>query len=326
MVTDSVVSIGDGLRREQQHGGALFLVLAVVLFMLGVGVFSYPMVADWLSDMEHTEVIANQNSVVSQQATDQLQVEWDAALAYNENLVSDPVHDPFVAGSRYTRPANYEEILNVNKDGVMGDITIPKINVDLPIYHGIGDEALAKGVGHIVQTALPVGGKGYRSLLTGHRGLPSALLFTRLDELEKGDEFVISVLDKQLVYDVVQIETIRPNEVGRLRPVPGRDLVSLVTCTPYGVNTRRLIVTGERADRLPGQKRASQSRGSKFAELFPKPLWFERLPWIVRLSIFSGGTTMLAILEILMMVIAVRRLMPGVRARHADESRRRSRL
>lgn len=324
MVTDSVVSIGDGLRREQQHGGALFLVLAVVLFMLGVGVFSYPMVADWLSDMEHTEVIANQNSVVSQQATDQLQAEWDAALAYNENLVSDPVHDPFVAGSRYTRPANYEEILNVNKDGVMGGITIPKINVDLPIYHGIGDEALAKGVGHIVQTALPVGGKGYRSLLTGHRGLPSALLFTRLDELEKGDEFVISVLGKQLVYDVVQIETIRPNEVGRLRPVPGRDLVSLVTCTPYGVNTRRLIVTGERVDRLPGQKRLAQAKGAKFE--FPKPLWFERLPWIVRLSMFSGGTTMLAILGMLVAVIVVRRLMPGVRARHADESRRRSRL
>lgn len=143
-------------------------------------------------------------------------------------------------------PDNYQDVLNVDGDGVMGYIEIPKIDVSLPIYHGTSEEALEKGAGHLDVTALPIGGEGNHSVISAHRGLPSAELFTRLDEMEKGDEFYIHVLDKTLAYEVDQIEVILPEELALLQPEDGKDLVTLLTCTPYAVNTHRLLVRGTR--------------------------------------------------------------------------------
>ena len=183
--------------------------------------------------------------------------EWAKAEEYNENLAGDPVHDPFVPGSGYALPDNYLDVLNI--DGVMGRITIPKIGVDLPIYHGTDAETLEKGVGHIESTSLPIGGEYRHAVLTGHRGLPSAELFTRLDELEPGDQFYLHVLDATLAYQVDQILTVEPQELETLVAEPGQDYVTLVTCTPYGINTHRMLVRGTRVPYVPEAEQSTQA-------------------------------------------------------------------
>lgn len=170
-------------------------------------------------------------------------------MDYNENLSGDPVKDPFVRGSGYALPENYDDVLNV--DGVMGYIEIPKIGVKLPIYHGTSEEVLERGAGHIESTALPIGGAYRHSVISGHRGLPSAELFTRLDEMELGDIFFIHVLGQRLAYEVDQITTIEPTELDSIMPIPDRDLVTLLTCTPYGINSHRLLVRGSRTEYVP---------------------------------------------------------------------------
>ena len=228
---------------------------AVVLFLAGAAVFAYPLISSWLAQKNQARVVQTYQAAVEAEDEAALAEQWALAEEYNENLAGDPVHDPFVPGSGYALPENYEQVLNV--DGVMGRITIPKIGVDLPIYHGTGEEVLQKGVGHIESTSLPIGGEYRHAVLTGHRGLPSAELFTRLDELAVGDEFYIHVLDKTLAYQVDQIATVEPDELEQLVAVPGEDYVTLVTCTPYGINTHRLLVRGVRVPYTPGQVQAA---------------------------------------------------------------------
>lgn len=221
----------------------------LALFLGGAAVFFYPTVSNYLNQKNQAEVVQNYEQTVAEQDADQLAEEWAKAEEYNENLAGDPVHDPFVPGSGYALPQNYLDVLNV--DGVMGRITIPKIDVDLPIYHGTDAETLEKGVGHMESTSLPIGGEYRHAVLTGHRGLPSAELFTRLDELEPGDQFYIHVLDATLAYEVDQISTVEPDQLDQLVALPGEDYVTLVTCTPYGVNTQRLLVRGTRVPYVP---------------------------------------------------------------------------
>ena len=223
----------------------LFIGIAIVFFVIGSGVFFYPVVSNYLAQKSQTQVVQNYQDALEGISQEQLQEQWDKAIEYNENLNGDPVHDPFVPGSGYVLPQNYEEVLNV--DGVMCYLEIPKISLKLPVYHGTSEEVLEKGIGHLESTSLPIGGESRFSVLTGHRGLPSAELFTRLDELEVGDYFFIHVLDKTLTYQVDQIEVIEPDQLEKLTVVPGEDLVTLVTCTPYGVNSHRLLVRGVRA-------------------------------------------------------------------------------
>lgn len=220
--------------------------LAVLILLVGVGIFSYPAVSNYLQEKNHTNAINAYNDAVSQETADQLAAEWQKAKTYNENLAGDPVHDPFVPGSGYTLPKNYNSVLNTAGDGMMGYIEIPTIAVNLPIYHSTTEEVLEKGVGHIESTALPIGGSGTHAVLTGHTGLPSAQLFTRLDEVQKGDYFYIHVLDKTLAYRVCDINVVLPDELQNLVAEDGKDYVTLVTCTPYGKNTHRLLVKGER--------------------------------------------------------------------------------
>ena len=170
------------------------------------------------------------------------------AREYNENLAGDPVHDPFVVGSGYALPTNYTSVLNISDDGVMASVEIPKIGVNLPIYHGTSEETLTKGVGHIQSTSLPIGGKSTHSVLTGHTGLPSAELFTKLDLLKENDIFYIHVLDEILTYKVYEIKVILPDEIDELRVVNDDDLLTLVTCTPYGINSHRLLVKARRTE------------------------------------------------------------------------------
>lgn len=242
-------------KEKKQRGGFLAPLLAVLLFVIGAGIFLYPTISNYLAENEQIAVIQDYQEQVENGSTVDLEAEWKKAEIYNENLAGDPVRDPFVPGSGYALPDNYEEVLNVG--GVMGYVEIPKIDVMLPIYHGSSEEVLEKGVGHIESTALPIGGTFRHSVLTGHRGLPSAELFTRLDELAVGDLFFIHVLDKTLAYEVDQIKTVLPTELEDIQAIPDRDLVTLLTCTPYGVNTHRLLVRGTRTEYVPQEEEAA---------------------------------------------------------------------
>lgn len=239
----------------------LFLT-AMIIFMVGAGIFLYPVVSQYLEKQKQKEVIRTYRATVENQDKTAIMQAWEEAEVYNENLTGDPVSDPFIAGSGYVLPDNYENVLNPNGDGVMGYVEIPKISVYLPIYHGTDETVLEKGAGHLEMTALPIGGKNRHSVISAHRGLPGAELFTRLDEVEKGDQFYIHVLDMTLAYEVDQIEIILPEKLAFLSSEENKDRVTLLTCTPYAVNTHRLLVRGER---VPYEKKDNGEEQNKWA-------------------------------------------------------------
>ena len=216
--------------------------------LIGIAIYAYPAVSQYLAKKNQSEVIENYDESIEDLSNEEINEELEKATIYNENLSGDPVHDPFIQGSGYAIPDNYWDVLNLSGDGIMGYIKIPKISVYLPIYHGTDEEILEKGVGHIEQSSLPVGGESTHSVLSAHTGLPSAELFTNLIDLEVGDCFYIYVLDETLKYEVSRINIVLPDDVSTLTIEDGEDLVTLVTCTPYGVNTHRLLVTGTRVE------------------------------------------------------------------------------
>ena len=226
----------------------LLLIISIIFIILGVGIFLYPSISNYLAEKNHINIIRNYDDLIVKIDEEKINEEKEKAKIYNENLSGDPVHDPFVIGSGYALPENYKEVLNVGDDGVMGYVEIPKISVYLPIYHGTSDDVLEKGVGHIQNTSVPIGGKSAHSVLTGHTGLPNAELFTRLDELGIGDIFYIHVLDDVLTYKVFETKVILPDKIDELQILNGKDYITLVTCTPYGVNSHRLLVKAERVE------------------------------------------------------------------------------
>ena len=227
-------------------------ILAVVVVIIGVLVCLYPAISNYVAEKNHQEIIENYTLAVEELDEETVEEELEKATIYNENLSGDPVHDPFLEGSGYALPENYLEVLNMYDDDVMGYIEIPAIDCYLPIYHGTDEETLLKGVGHIEQTSLPVGGTSTHAVLTGHTGLSTSELFTNLIDLEIGDVFYIHILNETLTYKIYETEVIEPDDISKLVIENGRDLVTLVTCTPYGVNSHRLLVKGERAEEEEG--------------------------------------------------------------------------
>ncbi len=236
---------------KNKHKSNKFLLLLAILFLLaGIVIFSYPTVSNALAVKDQVQVIDEYDKTVIQLGDNvDIDNELYKAKIYNDNLSGDPLHDPFIEGSGYALPENYTDVLNIN--GVIGYIKIPKIGVNLPIYHGTSNEVLEKGVGHVETTSFPIGGNTSQSVLTGHRGLPSAKLFTDLDKLSVGDHFYIYVLNQVYTYKIYEIETITPEQIDKIRMQQGRDLVTLVTCTPYAINTHRLLVHAERTEYIP---------------------------------------------------------------------------
>ena len=251
-------------RKKKRNGkktkGVGFLwVTAVLCILLGAGIFLYPFISNYFAEQEQNKVIDVYQAKVEDTSKAEREAMWEEAKLYNENIAGDPVHDPFMVGSGYAIPDNYEEVLDM-EDGVMCYLQIPKLDINLPVYHGTSEEVLKKGIGHLEMTALPIGGENRRAVLTGHRGLPQAELFTRLDEMEVGDEFYIHILDEIHAYQVKEIETVKPEKLQDLTVMPqGEDLVTLVTCTPYGVNTHRLLITGERTEYVPEKEKEAQT-------------------------------------------------------------------
>lgn len=226
-----------------------------ILALIGVLIFMYPSVANWLSQLEQARVIASVGGAEQQETPTQLSDELARAQAYNDDLVGGALLAENARVPQGTGVASgngdYADLLRADADGAMGRLRIPKINVDLPIYHGTDDATLAKGVGHLEGTSLPIGGESQHSVLTAHRGLASSELFTHLDRLAVGDTFTIEVFGQVLTYRVATTEVVEPEDTASLFPEYGKDLVTLVTCTPLGINTHRILVTAERVTPTP---------------------------------------------------------------------------
>ena len=225
------------------------IVLLFILF-IGLSLLLYPTASDYWNSFHQTRAIATYAENVANLDNNQYDQLWEDARAYNQAL-------PFRSNPYYLseeQKAQYESLLDVSGLGVMGYIEIPEIDVSLPIYHGTEESVLQVAVGHLDWTSLPVGGESTHCVLSGHRGLPSAKLFTNLDKLREGDTFLLRILDEVLTYEVDQILIVEPQETAALRVVEGKDYCTLVTCTPYGINTHRLLVRGHRVDNVEQAK------------------------------------------------------------------------
>lgn len=229
--------------------------------VIGLGLCCYPAVSRAVNTVQMRGVISTYESIVAVSENAEVEQMMTDAKRYNEKLYeaesglfSDDIEK------------EYSELLNASGTGMMGTLEIPKIDVHLPVFHGTGDDVLAAGVGHLQGSSLPVGGDGSHCILTGHRGLPSAKLFTRLDEMEPGDLFVLHTGNEAFAYRVADIQVVDP-KAEIYSPQPGKDKVSLVTCTPYGINTERLIVTGERTEYSEEEIAAQESHAPSVAEV-----------------------------------------------------------
>ena len=216
-----------------------------LLFLIGMGIFIYPSLSDYVARRNVIQGVTSYERHTSSLSKEEKVQLLTAAKEYNEALNSEKVEDPFIPGSGRAIPTNYVDILNT-KDGIMGYVDIPKIQVYLPIRHGTDEEILTKGAGHIEQTHLPVGGKGNLSVITAHTGFTGADMFNRLKEMNEGDSFMIHVLDETVTYQVDDISVIEPEEIEKVMPIKDKDYVILLTCTPYGINSHRLLIRGER--------------------------------------------------------------------------------
>ena len=225
-------------------------VLLVVLLLAGLSLLLYPTVSDYWNSFHQTRAIASYAETVAELDNTQYDALWDAAQRYNEALARRNM--TFFLSEAQEK--EYESLLDVSGLGIMGYVEIPEINCSLPIYHGTEESVLQIAVGHIEWSSLPVGGESSHCVISGHRGLPSAKLFTNLDKLAEGDTFLIRVLDEVLTYEVDQILIVEPQETGALQIEEGKDYCTLVTCTPYGVNTHRLLVRGHRIENIEEAK------------------------------------------------------------------------
>ncbi|WP_366181153.1 class C sortase [Actinomyces timonensis] len=229
--------------------------IPAVLALAGLALLSYPGVASWISQYNQSKVVASYEEQVDN-ARPAAEEQLAQAHAYNDALSSGAVLEantniPTGAGEHPDETLDYNKILSANAVGLMGRLRIPAIDLDLPIYHGTSDEVLLAGLGHLQGTSLPVGGKGTRSVITGHRGLANATMFTNLNHVGVGDTFTLEVFGEVLSYQVIETKVVAPEETESLRADPDRDLVTLVTCTPLGINTHRILVTAERITPTP---------------------------------------------------------------------------
>lgn len=222
-------------------------VLVIVIFIIGLSLVLYPTVSDYWNSFHQTQAIVGYSEAVKNIDSNQFVKYWEQADAYNKSLISKA--NRWILSEEECKL--YQNILNVSGTGILGYIEIPSIQVMLPVYHGVEESVLQIAVGHIEGSSLPVGGESTHSVLSGHRGLPSAKLFTNLDQMAEGDLFMLNVLDRTLTYQVDQILIVEPEDLSALEIEQGKDYCTLVTCTPYGVNSHRILVRGYRVDNIP---------------------------------------------------------------------------
>jgi sortase A len=219
-------------------------ILLFIILFIGLSLLLYPTFANWWNSFTQTRVVSDYMEQISKLEKEDYQHIWDAAWEYNQGLIDRP-NDYLLSEEQWDE---YYQLLNVTGNGIMGYIEVPKIKVSYPLYHGTDAAILQIAIGHLDWTSLPVGGESSHCVVSGHRGLPSARLFTDLDQMEIGDTFELWILDEVLTYEVDQIKIVEPKETDDLLIVEGMDLCTLVTCTPYGINSHRMLVRGHRIE------------------------------------------------------------------------------
>lgn len=235
----------------------------VVIMVIGLALVLYPWISEYLYEYGVQSLVESYESDNNDMDDSEKEEQLRLAREYNEALLKANIKltDPFSLEDQAGGEFNYDSILNYNKNGVMGFIDIPKIDVYLPIYHGTSNEVLEKGIGHLENTSFPIGGESTHAVISGHTGLNSAKMFTDLTSMELDDQFYIDILGDTLAYKVINIEVVEPDDVSSLSIQDGKDLVTLVTCTPYGINSHRLLVTGERTEYIKDEHDAYKVSG-----------------------------------------------------------------
>lgn len=235
--------MADNKNKKKKKNGAFGTVIIILFIAAGLGIMLYPTLSDWINSKHQSRAIAVYDKTVDEMDEKDFTEMFESAEKFNRRILD--------LGSSYclTHPeklTGYEDILNISGTGIMGYVTIDKINVQISIYHGTDSTVLQVGAGHLKGSSIPIGGESTKSVISAHRGLPSAKLFTDLDKLQKGDRFTVTVLNSVLVYEVDEIYVIMPDEMQNLYVEDGKDLCALLTCTPYGINDHRLLVIGKR--------------------------------------------------------------------------------
>ena len=259
-------------RKRRKRNKKIKYLIMLILFLIGAGIFLYPTISDMWNQYRNVRLITEYDTSVTDLSKSEYARLWKEAKEYNAEHPVNSIVDAFDESDQYVLTHPYDQVLDPDGNGLMGSIEIPKINVKIAIYHGLGSDILEKGAGHIEGTSLPIGGKNTHAVLAAHRGLPGAKLFTDLDQMEIGDKFYLHILGKTLAYKVDQIKTVLPGETKALDIVKGEDHVTLLTCTPYGVNTHRLLVRGIRTRYVEQETEKSETVPQKLAKVDPVKL------------------------------------------------------
>ena len=255
-------------------------IILLLFFLIGLSVLLYPSISSFWNSKTQSEAIIDYESMLSQYRPEDYSAMFEAADTYNQQLaaLSHPFH-------QYpTLNENYWDILDITGTGMIGYITVPKISQELPVYHGTSEAVLSMAVGHLQGSSLPVGGMGTHSVVSAHRGLPTAVLFTHLDRMEVGDLFYFTILDRTITYEVDQIRIVEPNDMSLIQIEENRDYCTLLTCTPYGINTQRLLVRGHQVDASQSRNLYVANEAYRVDELIVMPI--VALPIIVILLIY----------------------------------------
>lgn len=249
-------------KKRGRLGNILFYTVLVIVFLIGVGLLLYPSLGNVISCVQQHDVVDEYERQVALLLKKDIEIRKELAVDYNKSLKKITLTDPFSKEEQETETLSenenksleeYFEALSIGGENIMGYIKIPKISITIPIYHNATEVQLQKGIGHLTGTSLPIGGESTHCVLSGHTGVPGNMLFTDLDKLEVGDKFYIHVLDEVVAYEVDQIEVVEPDDTSKIQIEQGKDLCTLLTCTPYGVNSHRLLVRGQRTTYTPGE-------------------------------------------------------------------------
>ncbi|MDR1017477.1 MAG: class C sortase [Lachnospiraceae bacterium] len=233
--------------------------IAVLVLIFGISLFSYPYLSDLYSKYHQGKAIKEQNKEYDKLEDEEIKALFKKAEEYNETLLGQAeLIDPFDPSIKNTKSYPYDNLLNISGNGLMGTVEIPSIGVNLPIYHGTSTDVLNKGAGHLQQTSLPVGGVNTHSVISAHTGSNIAKFFDNLRKVKEGEVFLIKVANRTMAYKINQIKIIKPSDTSDLHIMDGKDYVTLVTCTPYGVNSHRLLVRGERTEYIQGENKINQ--------------------------------------------------------------------
>lgn len=293
------------VRKKQPLMWRILSILPPLMLLLAILTLLYPVVATLQNNARQQRIADEYSAEMINLGPDALAEDLAAADLYNSTLAEAPILDPWLDAQRPDTDAYRAYRAQLALNDVMGQVVIPKIHADLPIYHGTTNDVLAKGIGHLFGTALPVGGTSTHAVLTGHTGLGNATLFDNLVDLESGDVFYLHVDGRYLKYEINDIRVVLPNETDSLNKIPGRDLVTLITCTPYGVNSHRLLVTGERVAIDP------IAAAAETAEATPTPMQ----PWMIGVLVGVGAIILIAL------IVSIRWFIAG---RHRDREQKRA--